>query len=344
MWCANDLLGILLGIVLIFGSTYSGVAGVICPRPAPQLSNQHSNNGIFVDAETVTFFYKSQPYPVDIYSAYAPQSSAPDSNYCIRYEAINRSQNTIDKFYWPLSGIQMDFFYSAGNVSIVTTKPPGRAPSLDETWIYSFLNEIARTIAYQKRADIRQRLGGERLVRSELWGPHFSFYSNHLSFESNRPPVQLAALEPIEQRFPLKEPMKFPEVGADFSNNDGSLTAISRATWDGSSSQIEILLDRGSGKAFVIAPVIYALSKARNAFEVLELVKAFDGKGLPFAENTDVFRVTSRFFPKDFVNTPWLYVIEQPVTLVISNRRVCFSTPVYSPMPIPEEFLRCKLF
>lgn len=309
------LLGVSLCAASILSVAHSGGA-VICVNPPPELGKQHSTNGLFVDGEAVTFFFKSRSYPIDIYSGYASQNTAPGSNYCIRYEAINKAEGSVEKCYWPLPGIQLDYLGHLQNMSVVLTSPPGRVPVLDETRVYGFLNEVAKTFAYQKRAD------------------------NGLLSDG----LQLAALEPAQQTFALKDPIKYPDVGADFTSNNENVAALSRAEWDGSSTEIEFSISRGSTGLAVIAPITYAFSKANTAAEVLEYVRTFKNERLPFFSDPGSFKFTRKLVPRDFAGTQSLYVIEQPVTIIGSNGRMCFSAPMYSPMPFPEELLRCNLF
>ena len=151
---------VLFGLISMcsVGMPNSISAGQLCPSPPPNLSNQHATNSTSVHGEIVTFRYKSQSYPVDIYSAYAPRGTGAGAQYCIRHEATNKSSEVIEKFYWPLAGLQTDFFTGRQHISILTTKPGGLPPSLDDTWIYAFLNGAVKTLAFQKRADSHLRL------------------------------------------------------------------------------------------------------------------------------------------------------------------------------------------
>ena len=156
--------------------------------------------------------------------------------------------------------------------------------------------------------------------------------------------VELAALEPVEQRFFLKEkePAKFPEVGADFASDDDSFSAISRAQWDGKFSDIEIELVRSNTKVSVVAPLIWALAKSsETASQFLGLIKDYSNAEIPFNVNEPSFKVKKQFSASMFANS--LYVIEQPITVFIGDKRICFSAPVYSPIPLPQELLNCKL-
>jgi hypothetical protein len=141
----------LVALGLIFASTGSW-AGVLCPNPLAKLETQKSTTAIPIDGETVTFFYDSKPFAIDIYSAYARQPGS-SGNFCIRYEANANPAQEVHKFHWPLADIQMDILK---RVSVVTTKPPGRPPVLDDTWVYGFLSSSAKTFAYQKRASVRE--------------------------------------------------------------------------------------------------------------------------------------------------------------------------------------------
>jgi hypothetical protein len=119
----------------------------------------------------LAFFYNSQQYDVDIQSAYALNiENNKNAHFCIRYEAINKSHGEIEKFYWPMVPIQMDKLRPQQMISVAPTRPPGKVPTLEETWVYSFLHGAAKSNAYQKKIESHYRLAWWGWERSHFFG------------------------------------------------------------------------------------------------------------------------------------------------------------------------------
>jgi hypothetical protein len=322
----------LVGTLAATPAHYASAGEPLCPRPPPGLNNKLSINPMFVNVygSAVSFSYKGHIFPMDIYSAYAARGAGATGQYCIRYEVTNRSDNSIDKFYWPVAGIQVDFFDSQQTISIATTRPGGVVPSLNETWIFAFLNGAAKTRAYQKETDNQHWLNEEKA-----------------QFGSAEPLIRLVAVEPQLQRFPQKpgqksEGLKFSDIGADAASNDDSLSAISHAYWDGDSAEIGIELERSNDKVSVNAPVTYAFWKGFNdSASFIELVRQSSNQTIPFTGVN--FKASTKILPRNFASTSGLYIIEQPITFTTGSRKICFLAPVYAPMPLPPELLSCRL-
>src|SRR5437763_343086 len=116
-------LGVALAIVALNGDA---VAGTLCPNPRAGLELPNQQPAPYnVDGQTIAFSYRSQSYPVDLYSGFAPRGSS----FCVRYEVENKGLNNIQKFYWPLATFEMDGLQQRQRQSIVMTKPPGKTPS-----------------------------------------------------------------------------------------------------------------------------------------------------------------------------------------------------------------------
>jgi hypothetical protein len=314
----------------------AAISGGNCPPI--KLDQKTFATALTVNEESVSFSYRSKLYPLDIFSAFTKGSSAA-SNICIRYEAVSKAQDTIEKFYWPLAGIQMDMLSPNQRVSLANTKPPGRDPTIDETWIYAFLNAAVRTSAFQRRTEYQP----PNIVRIALSQDG----DRKQKAEATKSSMQLAALDTFEQRLQLKEPTKFFEVGSQFSSGEkDEISSTFEASWDGENTRIQMKLERSNEKTIVFAPITYALAKASNSSDFLALILDFTRKAQPLLplgkENS--FEFSRKLSPKDYAGSQALYVIEQPISLVTSNGKVCFSSPMYSPMPIPAEFLQCGLF
>ena len=330
---------VVLGVAILGGLCPTLAVGANCP---PKNLDQSSllRGGLPVDREALSFSYRSKIYPFDVLSAFTrPASPDVTPNYCIRYEVLNKAQDAIEKFYWPLAGIQLDTLKAGERVSLAITKPPGRDPTIEESWIYAFLNVAVRTYAFQRRAEGNP----PSLVRVAFGAPNNQKRPRAEAANRN---MQFAALDGVEQRFELKEPIKFPEVSAAFSSEDAlEISSTSEASWDGKSSRIGLSLGINSPKNSVLAPIAYALAKAGDAFDFLRLIREFSREQTPLPFDDDnKFNFARQISPEKFGGSTAMYVVEEPVYVVTSNGKKCFNSPIYSPIPIPTEFLECRLF
>jgi hypothetical protein len=325
---ANRLHSVLSVVAIFWGFSPSLAVAANCPP------KDLKPNSAAVNDEAISFSFRSRLYPASVLSAFTRPDSAA-ANYCIRYEVVSRAQAAIEKFYWPLAGMQIDTISPGERFSLAITKPPGRDPTIDETWIYAFLNAQVRTYAFQRRAEtpmptpIRVALGASD-NRNEV----------------TKLNMQLSATDAVEQRLELKEPTKFSEVSAEFSSGDViQISSTSEAFWDGKSPQINLSLGIYSEKTSVLAPIAYALAKALSGPELLDLIREISSRQTPLPFDKDnKFRFSKRFSPENFSDTKALYVIEEPIYLITPNGKSCISSPIYSPVPIPGEFLQCRLF
>jgi hypothetical protein len=333
---ANLIYSALMSAVIFAGFYPSAAMGADCPPK--KLDRKNFPTALVVDEEAISFSYRSKIYPVDIFSAFTKGSSAA-FNYCIRYEVVSKAQDAIEKFYWPLSSIQMDTVHPGDRVSLAVTKPPGRDPTIDETWIYAFLNSVVRTSAFQRRAESR-RLDTIRVALNT---------NNNRKEANDRGTelyMQLSAIDTVEQRLELKEPTKFSEVYSQFSRGEADeISSTSEASWDGENSQIQIKLASSDEKTLVFAPITYAFAKASNASDFLGLIREFTFKRQPLPLDKDHnFEFSRKVSPANYAGSRALYVIEQPISLVTPSGGICFTSPMYSPIPVPAEFLQCRLF
>jgi hypothetical protein len=323
-----------LAAAILIGLTLDVTAGGTCP---PMHIPSPTGN-----SETISFSYGSKSFPVDVYSAFAPQvtTKAPP-NFCLQYAATNRASDSIEKFYWPLAGIQMDTLSPRQGVSLIVTQPPGREPTIEETWIYAFLNSTAKTSAFQRKAE-----GSLLSVPLQLAFATDSGRKRSSMLNSDLSALTIA-FRTDEQRFTFKEPTSLADVSSQFSIGGAEeVSSSSEGSWDGKASKIQIRLERGSETTAVFAPVVYALIKAGSASDFLNLIRQFTDKPDPiyFDKKSNSFEFVRTLDPVRFNGAQALYVIEQPVTIITPTSKACFSSPIYSPIPVPAELLQCRLF
>jgi hypothetical protein len=242
---------------LIFSAlTSSFIVSGICPDAAvggtcpPMNLDRRGSPTLPFNEEVVSFSFRSKTYPVAVFSGFTRQDASriSNSNFCIRYEVENKShQDAIEKFYWPMAGIQLDTINPHQRPSLAITKPPGRDPTVEETWLYAFLNATARTFAFQSRAELEPPY---RIIRAALRTddkPQQSDAKNRGRYD------QYSAIDAVQQQFFLKEPTTYAEVGAEFSNGDASqVSSTSLASWDGQKPQITVRFTRADEKTSAV--------------------------------------------------------------------------------------------
>jgi hypothetical protein len=308
----------------------SGVAAAsLCAAPRPHLVTGATN----VDAETFSFSYRSNDFPVVIFSGFAPQYSRSSANYCLRYEIENKGSRAIEKLYWPLANdLQLDYLKPRERPSILVTIPPGYQPMVAETMVYAFISEAKKTAAYQrldkKGASYGVPNGQKTLLASNL--------------ETKWP--QLEQVSRTSTTILLNEPRELPLIGSEFSNSGAEVSALSSAKWDGKSYTISMSIQQNDPKLIraIQAPFAYALYKGvPEKYLVDAMAKGFGE--LPMIDNAFNF---SRTYPGvvGVPPIPHLYVVQQPVILDQESGRTCFLAAAYSPTPVPEKSMACNLF
>jgi hypothetical protein len=280
--------------------------------------------------EAGSFSFNSNSYPISIFSAFAPQTSGAGGNFCVRYEVENSSTRIIEKFYWPLATLEMDRLDPglSERQSIAFTIPPGPAPTVGVTWLYAFKTGLLKSAAYQRQTYALNNYSALQVALDEP--------------VANRPlfiPAQYIS-GGDGTRFTIKEPTKFPSVGAEFSGSGARFAAESSAKWDGKYYSISVTIERGkdSDDKGVSAPFATALARAQTPEEVLAFLSTRGSVNellkLPFDET------------KDFLGgepNHSVYIIQQPITVQRANGRACFLAAAYSPVPIPPALLSCDL-
>jgi hypothetical protein len=191
-----------------------------CLKPPFGLQAGHPN----VDSETINFSFRGETFPVDLYSGFQATDSG-NGAYCIRYEAENKAGKPIDQFYWPLaSDLQRQYLLPSDRSSIIVSTLPGAPPVLDTTWLYAFLAEKAKSIAYQQSKF-------SLLISSSYAAIPINHNSRKVLKDTDEYPSSLLRLAQVEgtTSFELSSPKKFVEVGSQFNDKYSEVTATSFA-------------------------------------------------------------------------------------------------------------------
>jgi hypothetical protein len=156
----------------------------------------------------------------------------------------------------------------------------------------------------------------------------------------------IAQLEPSEfylERRIVKEPVKFPSIGGDFSNSKSALSVSSQGDFDGKTYRFVVsIASSGDPVETIRAPYISALRGAQSPETLItqlrnpEIIDA----ALPVEQRQ--YSVAG-FISAERMPSGYIYIIDQPVTFTRPEGRVCFTVPTYSPVPIPPEVLSCNL-
>jgi hypothetical protein len=295
-----------------------------CLRPGPGLKAGQQD----VDTETVNFNYGGEAFGLDIFSGYAAQPTNRNV-FCLRYEVENTSHKPIEKLYWPMaSGLQIDALQPKAKPSIAVTTPPGTPPVLGSTWVYAFLSEAVKTVAYQQNKQYVPYLRDKNLPT-----PGFGFNSVIV-------PARYAQSAEINA-YELKEPREFPEIGSQFTDQKSEVVASSLADWNGKNYTLGVRITRSNVKDVkeVQAPFAYALIKSGSSSDLLSLTREFKKSGIPLPMEKDEFIGRYSSSAKDSS----IYVVQQPITVLGPSGKVCFLAAAYSPIPMPENLMTCSL-
>ena len=214
---------------------------------------------------------------------------------------------------------------------------PGAPPVLDTTWLYAFLAEKAKSIAYQQSKF-------SLLISSSYAAIQINHNSRKVLKDTDEYPSSLLRLAQVEgtTSFELLSPKKFVEVGSQFNDKYSEVTATSFADWDGKTYSIGINVG-GRNVKYIQAPFTYALAKAgSDAAGILGNLAATrrERSSLPLKDGQFNISFTSSL-PNPPSPQPRLYLLRQPVNFEGPSGRVCFLAATYSPIPIPQEYLSC---
>jgi hypothetical protein len=292
-----------------------------CSTPAPGMKAKGQPN---VDGETVAFNFRGESFSLDVFSGYAQNPNS--RTYCLRYEAENTSSKTIQVFHWPLaSGWQIESLEPKKRPTIAVTTLSGSPPVLGSTWIYAFLSETAKTIAYQQNKQFVPFLDYRRPTSQADLAADIGF--TRISY------ARMVQFEGIE----AAEPKKFTVIGTEFADGGAEVKATSFSEWNGKNFLISAVVERSGIVKEVQAPFTYALYKAGRPSELLSLIREFRSTLLPLRDNSFISNYVSE------PNARFVYIVQQPITLVGPSGRVCFLAPAYSPIPIPQELMTCDI-
>jgi hypothetical protein len=133
----------------------------------------------------------------------------------------------------------------------------------------------------------------------------------------------------------------FPVVGGQFNGPGAEVTAASAVQWTGTSYTISVSISRNKADLAenVRAPFASALLKIGSTYDIVPMINEM--RNVPLTFDRDVFEVRTTLRAEPLIKA--MYVIQQPIMFQRPNGKVCFTAPVYSPVPIPDKFLSCDL-
>jgi hypothetical protein len=144
-----------------------------------------------------------------------------------------------------------------------------------------------------------------------------------------------------QARDPGKLLAKYPLVGGQFNGSGAELTTGSDAVLNEKFYTINVTIGRNNAAlaSNIRAPFTAALRKAESASSLLLMVREMRDTVLSI--DTNVLEVNKTIPMEPLITT--LYLVQQPITFQRPDGRVCFTSPVWSPVPIPEKLLSCDL-
>jgi hypothetical protein len=297
-------------------SVTSSIGGPVCPNPARNLQAQDAS----VEPQTVAFHHGGLRYTVDLFSAFAPQSSRAGAPWCIRYEAENTSSSDIEKFSLPVVPMEDDPLRAGVRDSLVVTRSSLNPPAVAETVVYAFKSNAMRTRAYQ--ADLLPTL---KLTRryAEVVSPQ---RSDHQQRE------RLTA-----EHILVKEPTDLFVLGGDFASGDMTMTVASSASYNGKEYVIRLGIEIEGGPIKIVQAPSSMLRQAKDPDDLLSFLQQREAFNKPIEG-----RQVTRVFSSTALPMNLLYVVDQPVSIVRADGdRICIMTPAYSPAPIPPSTFSC---
>lgn len=311
---ALSVVGMALLLLTILGQRPAVAGPPVCPQPPEKIQRGQPN----ANAEAVNFSYRSQSYPVELYSAYAAQPKT-IANYCLRYELENKAALPVQRLSWPLATMQLDALEPAARKSLIVTRGSDKLPWLDKTKIEAFLREEVSSRAFQVQTQKSREASVDTRLMREMQVPGQQWYNQVVG---------------------LKDSNQLPALSAQFSDGDTEINAVSVAKLDGSRISIQISISRSHDKSVtsISAPLALALSKGFvNQATVAAEFASSRALALPLQGNS--FEVAFSFEK----GTP-IFVVEQPIVLTSRTGRVCFLAATYSPAAIEPRAQSCNLF
>jgi hypothetical protein len=239
-----------LVISLVIGSTVPALSQVsqVCASPEKGLKVTDK----IVEAHTVPFSERGQSFALDVYSSYAPQIPVLGAPWCLLYEAENASSSPIGPFNWQLGGMQADPLEPHDRQSRWITRTSANRPSVNDTVIFAFKSTALRSRAYQA-FNLSDQPKFAYLERG-IW-PTLQT-AGDLPARNQR----LAQLE--LSRFYVREPVKFPLIGGDFSGSKTTLSVGSQGDFDGKLYRFMVsITSSGDTVKEIMAPYMSALAE-----------------------------------------------------------------------------------
>lgn len=267
---------------------------------------------------------------LEVASAYAPQKAGNGTNWCVGYEVTNNGPDGIPLFYWRVSGQKIMTFSElkagVGPSDVVVTLKPGPDPILKDTVLNGFKSQSITTKVFQSaKASVKPPL--ITLVASN--GP------------ANEPSPSTTS---ANKTLVLEKGSRLPDVGGEFTGAGSDIGATSIVTREGDTYHFDIQLGINNSKSVssVVAPLTLAFAKLGG--DVLRSPSPLNAV-LEDVKSIEIYLPDNKFdvhMDLPVTNVQNIYVVRQPISFTDSSKsRICFLSPTYSPVQIPEGFLSC---
>lgn len=282
------------------------------------------------------FHYNHQNYRVEIVGLAVPDPRIIHSPYriCRRYELNNVSGKEIVELRWPDIGV--------GHISSVPAgerfRWPRHVPSNSQhvgtstTTLYAWENTPAQGITVFPMTVRRGDAQTDALV--------YAHDTHGLPYELMQTSPATLVLDASHSFGEPREKSEFPTLESGFYMGDISLSIVSSATFFPDDSYVETIVEVSGtwdrdGEAAILAPGLSSFEYAPNAQDkVLALARYIEEDQRISAESGFTHTFDLSFAPENSANEPLMFMVEQPVTLMIGDWAACILAPIYSQVPI----------
>jgi hypothetical protein len=203
------------------------------------------------------------------------------------------------------------------------TRTSANRPSVNDTVIFAFKSTALRSRAYQAFMPEPQL----RLAQLERGNS-----------TAGTLPTTMAQVEPnqfyLERRI-VKEPVKFPLIGGDFSGSKTALSVSSQGDFDGKTYRflVSVILS-GDPIQNIRAPYINALRESESPEALITRLRNTEISLTAIPSGQRQYSVAG-IIPAERMPAGYIYIIDQPITFTPEVGRVCFTVPTYSPANSP---------
>lgn len=311
---------------------------------ADQATKACRNEGRLGKGETNVLYRKGQfnryglSYPFATYSLWGRDPSDP-TKLCLRYEIENLGNATIEEFRWRDTGL-WEIDLPSGKVNWLNPQTTTYKDALKEK---SFLRSFERS-SYQTDAWFTQ----EQIKKMAITSAGIELFDFRKSMALTLPAIKNAGLpELILTAFLLpREPKVFPSLVSGIETPDVNVAVTSSAGFDGEQFTVRTQITVNREDATLYAPALLATRKTFNppvdqGHVIRTIASLADFRTVPLTMTKGKSTTEFRFRTGREDSKPVMFIVQQPLTVVLAQGSLCVQISSYSPVPIPVQNQLC---